>query len=255
MPALSDKQPAPYLVPGARELIDLAAVAKAGGDNLRGQRYLAPEFQTEAAKADAVVAGLAGAHDTYRKGFEALQKAANAKDPAMTPEAGFLDLKRRADAWIDDASKRATAATAQAKRAIEGIDNDIRARLEISEGPRSEEIRGHFKGLKENERFALAMKAVEAGDKETIASLLIGPAYLTGLSDDQRNVLRNQMAEKFAGDLVTRKKVIEKGIAINDQSLNELLLAYGEIFPKHRVDEVTKAVQAAKAVRDEFFKL
>ncbi|MDX8513597.1 hypothetical protein [Mesorhizobium captivum] len=256
MSAFPGKQRAALLDPNHREpLIDLGVVATVGGDALRGQQYRAPEFQTDAAKADAVVAQLSAAHGSLHTSFEALQQACRVQDPAMTEQANFLDLHKRANAWIDGEAKRFTTARTQAETTIEGIDNDIRARLEISDGPRSNEIRTHFKAMKDGDRLSLALKAIETGDKETMAALLIGPAYLSGLKDEQQTMLRNQMAEKFAGDLVTRKKVIEKGIATNSRAFDEALLAVDRIFPRHRVDEITNAIQAAKKIKDDFRKL
>ncbi|TPO07133.1 hypothetical protein [Mesorhizobium sp. B1-1-5] len=251
-----EKQRAPYLTPETREpLIDLGVVATVGGDALRGRQYLAPEFQTEAAKADTVVAQMAGMHDVLRTGLEGLQRTLRVQDPAMTEEANFLDLNRRTNGWIEAVANQATVASTQAKRTSEALDNDIRSKLEISEGPRSNEIRSHFKAMKNGDGLSLALKAIEAGDKETTAAILSGPAYLSGLSDEQQNMLRNQMALKFAGDLVSRKNVIEKAMAVNDRAFNELLLAVGQIFPKHRVDEITKRMQTAKKDKDDFFKL
>lgn len=254
--ATPDKKPASPLIPGYSEpLIDLGVVATVGGDALRGRQYLAPEFQTEAAKADAVVAQLAAAHDGVRTSFDELQQTCRVQDPSMTEHAHFLDLRDRADKRLKSEAERVKSARIPAERTIEGIDNDIRSRLEIAEGPRSNEIRSHFKAMKNGDALSLALKAIETGDKETMAAILGGPAYLSGLSDEQQNTLRNQMALKFAGDLVTRRNVIEKGLAINDRAFNELLFAVGAIFPKHRVDEITNGIQAAKKVKDGFQKL
>ncbi|MGX8013736.1 hypothetical protein ACVDG8_034595 [Mesorhizobium sp. ORM8.1] len=247
------RMPAPYLTPEHRDpLIDLGVVATVGGDALKGKQYLAPEFQTDAAKADAVVVQLSGAHDSVRTSFDALQRAARVQDPSMTEHAHFLDLHDRAYRRLESEAERLKSARIQAERTIEGLDNDIRSRLEIAEGLRSNEIRSHFKAMKNGDALSLALKAIEAGDKETMAAVLGGPAYLAGLSDDQRNMLHNQMAEKLAGDLVTRKKVIQKAIGINSRAFDELMFAVGAIFPKHRVDEIRNAIQAVKKVKDGF---
>ncbi|BCH12112.1 hypothetical protein MesoLj131c_63700 [Mesorhizobium sp. 131-3-5] len=138
---------------------------------------------------------------------------------------------------------------------IEAIDNDIRTKLEIEDGPRSHEIRRHLLGLKENARLTVALKAIDAGDKETMAAVLIGPAFLTGFTDEQRAMLRNRQAEKLAGDLIARKRIIEKAKATNMRTLDELLPALDAIFPRHRIEEIKKRMQATKTVKDSFFKL
>lgn len=54
---------------------------------------------------------------------------------------------------------------------------------------------------------------------------------------------------------LTHGEFLEKGLAINDRAFNELLFAVGSIFPKHRVDDITNAIQAAKKIKDDFRKL
>ncbi|MER9841099.1 hypothetical protein NKJ59_07580 [Mesorhizobium australicum] len=67
-----------------------------------------------------------------------------------------------------------------------------------------------FSACEENDRLTVELKAIDAGDKETMAAVLIGPAFLTGFSHDQRAMLRNRRAEKIAGDPIARKRLIEK---------------------------------------------
>jgi hypothetical protein len=253
--ALSQNRRAPYLTPEHREpIFDFQAVDQAGGDYLLGERYLEPDL-AEVAKTDAVVSQLKGVHDSYRNGFKALKEALRSQDPGMTPEANLMDMKKRSDSWLEDITKRATEATANANRTIEGIESDVRAKLEIEDGPRSHEIRRHLLGLKENDRLTVALKAIDAGDKETMSAVLIGPAFLTGFTDEQRAMLRNRQAEKMAGDLIARKRIIEKAKATNMRTLDELLPALDAIFPRHRIEEITKRMQATKTVKDSFFKL
>ncbi|GLQ79287.1 hypothetical protein GCM10007881_28050 [Mesorhizobium huakuii] len=253
--ALPQNQRAPHLTTNTHDpLIDLRVVDEAGGDHLLGERYLKPNL-AEAVTTDAVVSQMKGAHDSLRNGFTAMKAALRSQDPTMTPEANFMDLKKRADGWLDSIAKLATDASTQAKRTIEGIDNDIRAKLEIEDGPRSNEIRRHLLGLKENDRLTVALKAIDAGDKETMAAVLIGPSFLSGFSDDQRTMLRNRQGEKMAGDLIARKKVLEECISTNLRTVDEALSAVDAIFPRHRVEEITKRRQATKAVRDGFHPL
>ncbi|MBZ9758424.1 hypothetical protein LB524_24350 [Mesorhizobium sp. ESP6-5] len=253
--ALPQSGRSPYLTPEHREpLIDFQAVEQAGGDYLLGERFLEPDL-AEAAKTDAVVSQMRAAHDSYRNGFKALKEALRSQDPAMTPEANLMDMKKRSDSWLEDITKRATEATANANRTIDAIDNDIRTKLEIEDGPRSHEIRRHLLGLKENDRLTVALKAIDAGDKETMAAVLIGPAFLTGFTDEQRAMLRSRQAEKMAGDLIARKRIIEKAKATNMRTLDELLPALDAIFPRHIVEEITKRMQATTKIKDDFRKL
>ncbi|TIN20742.1 MAG: hypothetical protein E5Y31_22530 [Mesorhizobium sp.] len=81
------------------------------------------------------------------------------------------------------------------------------------------------------------------------------PAFLTGFTDEQRAMPRDRQAETMAGELIARKRIIEKAKATNMQTLDELLPALDAIFPRHLVEEITKRMQATKSVRDGFFRI
>lgn len=72
------------------------------------------------------------------------------------------------------------------------------------------EVRGHLAGLPDADRLKLLEERVEAGDLETVAAALSGPAFLSGLTEDQRKIIRARAEEHFAGELVARRAGMEQ---------------------------------------------
>ncbi len=77
--------------------------------------------------------------------------------------------------------------------------NEVRSRIDrdISETARSSRhghrISDYLRNLKDGERLSFLRKAVDAGDKETLAAVVDAPAYLSGLSDDDLQHVRSQV--------------------------------------------------------------
>lgn len=220
---------------------------------LTAPQYLAPDLAA-AAGSDTVVSSLKSAHDRMRTSFDAVRTALRMNDPAMTPEANFIRVKQLSDRSVDDIARQLQSAREAGERTIGLMDDGIGERLAFSDTSRAGEIRNHFKGLKKDERLSLAFNAIDSGDKETLAAILNGPHYLTGFTDDDRATIRNRYAEVHAGDLIERKRIIQKALKINNDAFNSLLGAIGRLFPSEKVKEIADRMQAAQTVRDAIFK-
>lgn len=64
--------------------------------------------------------------------------------------------------------------------------------------PVAVEIRAHAKSLTESKRVAFIQEAAKNKDRATLASLLAGPAYLSGMSREQADLARTLAEEVFA---------------------------------------------------------
>lgn len=228
------------------------AAMKSGGDELRGEQYKRREL-VEAETNEPCILQLRIAHDRMREGFYAVLNALRTQDPTLTPEAHYLATKQQADKWIEQCADKCASARREAEKHLSAIDNDIDTRLEIRDSARANEIRSYFLNLKKNDRTNAALAAIENADKETIGAILGAPPYLAGMTETDRAALWNVYAEKQAGDLLKRKKVIEKGSAINQLALNQALLALDTIFPQKRIEELTSKANIAANARSAIF--
>lgn len=219
-----------------------------GGDALKGKQYFARDL-AEAATSEASIAQLRTAHDRMREGFYAVLNALRTPDPTLTPEAHYVETKKQSDRWIDQCVGACASARQSAENTLSALNNDIDKRLEIRDSARASEIRSYFGALKKSERIPAALAAIERSDKETIGAILGAPTYLSGITESERAVLWNAHAEKHAGDLLKRKKITEKALAINDLSFNQALVALGAIFPKQKVDGIVNKTNIAARAR------
>lgn len=218
-------------------------------DMLAGEQYLRRELH-DAAEKDATIGNLKKAHDFMRERFHALKDAMRSPDPTMTPDANYLEMKKRADAVIDQAAKTCSEARTGGEKMVASIDNDIAVRTRLVEGPRAAEIRAHIRQKKVAERVAFLEAAIGSDDIETLGAVFSGPAYLSGLEDKTREVFLSSYRRKVAGDLVERRATVQLAMEINNTTFNDFLNACSAVFPKGRTDEIAARVNAVKAKKD-----
>lgn len=72
------------------------------------------------------------------------------------------------------------------------------------------EIRSHFKNLSADERRAEMMAAINVGDATTAQAVLGGPSYLSGLSNEDRELYTRSFNEKNSPELSDELKFMEK---------------------------------------------
>jgi hypothetical protein len=96
-----------------------------------------------------------------------------------------------------DRSLRRVSATIDARSA--SLERHIKALDDPSaKTPIAAEIRSHVKSLKKPAKLMFLQKAIEEGDKRTVAAVLAGPAYLSGLDTEMHNTIHAMAADKFA---------------------------------------------------------
>jgi hypothetical protein len=226
----------------------LTVPANVGTDHLNGDLYLHPDIA--AFKNDPVIANLASAHKGYREGFGNVVAAMKVRDPSVTEAKQFLDVAKRAQTWLASAADRGTSASTAAKHEIERIDRTIVETLGIVEGTYSAELRAHFKSLKPNDRVPAAMAAIKAKDATTLAAILAAPAALSGITVEQQKVIRDEYERIHAGDLLKRRRAIEKALAVNLRTFDDALSEIDRLFPRKTVAEITARTNEARAAKE-----
>lgn len=223
-----------------------------GGDKLKGEWYRTPELAAAIANEDQTVMGMQSVHNDLRTGYEKIVKALRTENPTATADGHFLDIMKKSDRWINECARRSEMASNGAKAELDKLDREMSDTLGIEETSRANEIRAYFERLKSrNERIAAARAAIEGFDKETMGAILSAPAYLSGLSNEDVDMLRKLYAQRHAPKALARKAAIERAIAVNADAFNEALIALGALFPKDRVASINARIAAAQAAKDD----
>ena len=219
-----------------------------GGDALKGQLYVAPDL-AEAAANDPIVSNMRGTHDFLRNGFDAIQNALRMQDPTRTAEAHFMEVKK-AEQWLSDGARKAEDTRTAAETAIATIEREIAEELGIADGKYASEIRAHFLQMPKNDRINAIRAAIEKRDAETLGALLSGPSFLSGFSDDEQALFRQQYSQKYAAKPLARKAAIEKSVEINRRTFDEALIAVSAMFPRGKVADISDRIAKAQAAKD-----
>lgn len=221
-----------------------------GSDYLAGKQYLRPEFAQRIEGGDTIMQSLANAHENYRGFYERMTAAVKQRDPELTEDGHFLQMR-------DLAFKTATRAGAANDRAnesalveIEVARSALQTQLGLTEDHRASEIRTYFRSLSDQARTKLLQGAVESGDAKTVAAITEAPNYLTGLSGETVAGFKAQYERKHGGDLPARIRDLEQAIAINKQTAKDALAFLDRLLPNAKFQDIQKRQAAAKALKD-----
>lgn len=127
------------------------------------------------------------------------------------------------DSFFDGVDRAFTRASRQADSANAGISAKIASLTKqvdellsdpSTQKPVAVEIRAHAKSLTDSQRVAFVQEAGKNKDRVTLAALLAGPPYLSGMSKEQADLARNVAEEAFApresAQLRAAKVVLER---------------------------------------------
>lgn len=228
------------------------ALERVGPDYLNADHYLHPEL-LEAEATVGEVKAMRTVYQEYKKLLSATKAALRVEDPSRTPEAHYLEIAAAWKKQLDAIANRSAEETASAKKAISILDKDIANLLEVREGAHSNEIRQHVKAIPAAGRIPFVMAAIDGGDKETVAAIMGGPSYLSGLTDEQRTVLWNAYTERAAAGHVATKRAIQRALDVNFNAFNELIEAGGALFPDATITGIVQRVERAHAARSLIF--
>lgn len=182
------------------------------------------------------VASVLEAFDTAYQGIGKIHeaKAAASKNQAWNADHQILMVAEFAEKHQNAITRKFDSALSNVTKGINAMEamlNDpVKAdaeRLNIAA-----EIRAHVKGLSADERLEFLTNAQAAGDVESLRAVLGAPAYLSGLSEQERQVRTRMFHEKQNPEVSARLKVMHAARAM-------LVKRGGLVF-----DEVEKAVGA-----------
>lgn len=171
-------------------------------------------------------------------------------DASKTPEAHAMIVTEMADKFHTHPLPAVDSARQAAIQEIQRIDGEIEKtfRSQLSEGER-QEIRGYVRGLTGAKRREFLSKA----DEDTLAAVLSGKPFLSGMSQAEAEALRKGVVDRrFAAEMERRAKL---------ERAAEHLADGGQAYMRHiqrlrdgRADEIraaaAKADEALKAPMD-----
>jgi hypothetical protein len=202
---------------------------------------------------DHAINQLQSAHATARRSLETTLASHSAiiADPTFTPvrnlqRSGEAAERRKADALaaIDEAVKRAHVS-------LEGIADTM---AKAVEGPSSSTVEAVASRLAEKspeERRKIISAALQADDKITLAGIFRLPAWMSGLSDAERDLYRAQYQRAKFPDLIARKAAIEAAIELSMDAGTALCKTIHELVDAKAVADAMKAAAAAElALKD-----
>jgi hypothetical protein len=108
------------------------------------------------------------------------------------------ELARAAAARAESVTKSFDAAVPALEARRAAVEQQITKLFDVADSV-GVEIRQHFKNAPEG--YAAAAKLIESGDLRSTRAILAGPAYLSGLTDEQQSTLRAHARQRFAPDL------------------------------------------------------
>lgn len=91
------------------------------------------------------------------------------------------------------------------------------------------EIRAHTKSLPKNDRFGFLQDAIHNGDLPTVAAVLQGAPFLSGLTVEEQGNARSIAAEKFARQTVTEHAAVSKLIEAVELAGQEVLKRFQKV--------------------------
>ncbi len=143
------------------------------------------------------------------------------------PDSFFTGVDRafsRASRQVDSADAGISAKIASLTTRVDTMLSDP-----ATQKPVAVEIRAHAKSLTDSKRVAFITDAAKNKDRVTLAALLAGPAYLSGMSKEQAELARNVAEEAFApqesAQLRAAKVVLDR---VRDAG-SALVSYYGEV--------------------------
>jgi hypothetical protein len=147
----------------------------------------------------------------------------------------------KAGVVLDQAVARTTESIGKLQSAI---DDSLKL---TTDTPRSAsmsgEIRSHVKGLGA-QGVLFVQTAIKAGDSETVKSVLSAPAYLSGPSESQIKILKQEAIEKFCADDYSRLQASNAMLLHLSNAASEL----GQKFKKLLPASVTSPNQVVRQV-------
>ncbi|WP_454756890.1 hypothetical protein [Cupriavidus campinensis] len=172
------------------------------------------------------------ARNAFDEAYKALSTIHNARravadDPTMTDTAKLLAVAEFADKHSDKLFRRFDGAVARLTLTVRDHESKLTAPVQqAAAAPVAAEIRAHVKAMNQGERASFLNDALRVGDTQTITAVLGAPAYLSGLTEVEKQVHTRAYHAKANPDLSARLAIMTKAKELLEQ---RGALMHGEI--------------------------
>lgn len=181
-------------------------------------------------------------------------KVAAAKNQAWNENQQVLIVAEFAEKHQNAITRKFDAALSSLTKGIEAMEatlNDpIKANAERSSI--ASEIRAHVKNMTTDERLQFLSHAHETGDIESLRAVLGAPGFLSGISENERQVRTRMLHEKQSPETSSRLKVMRAALDLLERRsglvLTEVEKAVGGSWSKVQHLRATQG-QAEKALK------
>lgn len=194
----------------------------------------------------AVLGQVETAFSTAYNGIKAVWDARSKveADTSKTADARLLQLDGFAAKKLDAINRTFDSTSATIQKQIHFLEGQLAEPIaEKATGGVAAEIRAHAKALPTDKLHAFISGAIDGGDHTTVAAVLGGPAYLSGLDANMQKTYLKHWNQQQRPDLAKRLHVLQQAQAMLDRDA-------GKVF-KAMEDAVggtsTKAKQVRKA--------
>jgi hypothetical protein len=112
--------------------------------------------------------------------------------------------------------------------------------------------RSHIKGLQPSDRIPFLMRIINAGDLATVSAVLEGPAYLSGLDEDQRALVLATAMKRFAPAETKELQAVETAIGRVEAGAGAFVKKYADLLKASgdpRRDRASRAADVLKGAR------
>ncbi|RLK44534.1 hypothetical protein [Cupriavidus plantarum] len=157
-----------------------------------------------------------GARDAFADAYAGLSAIHNARravadDPTLTESAKLLAVADFADRHSDKILRKMDSLLAGLNVAIREHEAKLTGPVQqAAAAPIAAEIRSFVKTLKPGERAGFLNDALRKGDHATLSSVLGAPAYLSGLTDVEKEVHARAFHERANPEVANRLAVMTK---------------------------------------------
>lgn len=182
---------------------------------------------------------------------DSLEELARNRSPSETPEAHTLRVVNAAKKLrdqIEAVSRTLNENTVSTYRNLATKIAEV-TKLDI-ETPHAAEIRAYFRGLKSGEKIEAMERAVKERDSATLAALINGPSYLSGVDKEMRDRFVDMFQEEVAPDLVQELRAFEEADTAAQEVLRITRGAVDEALDPQYVGKILENEAKAQSTRE-----
>ncbi|QGY00186.1 hypothetical protein EI983_18720 [Roseovarius faecimaris] len=145
------------------------------------------------------------------------------------------ELAQAAGVHMERVTKKIDAARGELERTVATLDKAIAFALTDDEAQTvrgsglAAEVRAHVKSMKQGDRFDFVQIAIKAHDLTTVAAVLDGQPFLSGLKHEEWNNARILATQAFAPQSVKEREAVTKLLQSVDLAGQEVIARYTKV--------------------------